>query len=119
MTGGGSLILGIRDDKSPDGLPTMVGSTSMRDWIEQKLPNLVAYPINDFCVHIVQRSNNSRIPPDRCRFTCWSARQAPIGSLSSQRGTWASAVLAAPIAKSLDKAEPGRCRGPDTRSLTT
>jgi len=118
-SGGGSLILGSRDDGSPDGLPATIGSTSMRDWIEQKLPNLVAYPINDFCVHTVQRSNNSRIPPDRCRFTCWSARQAPIGSLSSQRGTWASAVLAAPIAKSLDKAEPGRCRGPDTRSLTT
>ena len=61
-SGGGSLILGVRDDGTPDGLPTTVGRTSMRDWIEQKIPNLLEYPASDFRVHRVEPTLTSRIP---------------------------------------------------------
>src|SRR5712672_772679 len=39
-SGGGHLILGVADDGTPDGILPMVGSTSMKDWLEQKIPNL-------------------------------------------------------------------------------
>jgi Putative DNA-binding domain len=47
-SGGGSLILGVHDDGTPDGLPSAVGRAKMRDWIEQKIPNLLDYPLSDF-----------------------------------------------------------------------
>ncbi len=54
-TGGGSLVLGIEDDGATfDGLPPARGSTPMREWIEQLVPNLVSYPLVEFRVHEVQ-----------------------------------------------------------------
>lgn len=64
-SGGGSLIIGVKDDGTPDGLPPIVGRTAMKDWIEQKVPGLLDYPLSDFRVHAVTRSNPSRIPTDR------------------------------------------------------
>jgi hypothetical protein len=64
-SGGGHLILGVNDTGVPDGLPPVEGRTSIRDWIEQIIPNLVAYPLSDFRVHRVIRGNPSRIPPDK------------------------------------------------------
>jgi putative transposase len=59
-SGGGSLILGIKDDGLPDGLRPFVGRTAMRDWIEQKIPHLLDYPLSDFRVHTVTKSDVSR-----------------------------------------------------------
>jgi hypothetical protein len=52
-SGGGSLMLGVQDDGTPDGLPSTVGRATMRDWIEQKVPHLLDYPLSDFRVHTV------------------------------------------------------------------
>jgi len=64
-SGGGHLLLGVKDDGCPDGLPPLIGHTSIKDWLEQKIPNLVDYPLSDFRVHIVARSVPSRVPIDR------------------------------------------------------
>lgn len=64
-SGGGSLILGVHDDGTPDGLPSAVGRAKMRDWIEQKIPNLLDYPLSDFRVHTVIKDAASRIPAHR------------------------------------------------------
>lgn len=64
-SGGGSLLLGVQDDGTPDGLPLVVGRATMRDWIEQKVPNLLDYPLSDFRVHTVIKSDTSRIPAER------------------------------------------------------
>jgi hypothetical protein len=63
--GGGHIILGVDDSGVPDGLPQFQGRTSIREWIEQKIPSLVTYPLANFRVHTVVKSLNSRIPLDR------------------------------------------------------
>jgi hypothetical protein len=64
-SGGGSLILGVKDDGIPDGLPPLVGRATIRDWIEQKIPHLLDYPLADFRVHTVIKSDPSHIPDNR------------------------------------------------------
>ena len=64
-SGGGSLLLGVEDDGTPDGLPLAVGRTAMRDWIEQKIPHVLDYPLSDFRVHTVIKDDTSRIPAER------------------------------------------------------
>jgi hypothetical protein len=64
-SGGGHIILGVADDGIPDGMPEMVNNTSIKDWLEQKIPNLVIHPLNNFRVHIVERRSPSRIPPGK------------------------------------------------------
>jgi hypothetical protein len=64
-SGGGSLILGVKDDGTSDGLPPLVGRTAMRDWVEQKVPQLLDYPLADFRVHTVIKGDQSRIPDSR------------------------------------------------------
>jgi hypothetical protein len=55
----------VDDNGAPDGIPTTVGRAAIRDWIEQKIPHLLDYPISDFRVHTVIKSNPSRIPADK------------------------------------------------------
>jgi Putative DNA-binding domain len=64
-SGGGSLILGVQDNSTPDGLPPREGDTPIRDWLEQKIPSLLDYPLTDFRVHKVIRSGESSIPSDK------------------------------------------------------
>lgn len=64
-SGGGHIILGVADSGEPDGVPCSVGRTPMREWLEQKLPHLVDYPISDFRVHVVERSMPSSVPRHR------------------------------------------------------
>jgi hypothetical protein len=64
-SGGGSLIIGVADDGTPDGLPLAVGRTAMRDWIEQKIPHVLDYPLSDFRVHTVIKDDTSCIPAER------------------------------------------------------
>ena len=55
----------MEDDGTPDGLPPLVGGTAIRDWIEQKVPHLLDYPLSDFRVHTVVKRDPSRIPAGR------------------------------------------------------
>ena len=67
-SGGGSLVLGVADDGTIDGVgDPLVGRTSARDWIEQVAPHLVDYPLSDFRVHTVVKRDDgtSRIPPGK------------------------------------------------------
>jgi hypothetical protein len=64
-SGGGSIVLGMADDGTFDGLPLKVGRASMRDWVETKVPPLLDYPLADFRVHMVVPSSPSLIPAER------------------------------------------------------
>lgn len=64
-SGGGHIVLGVDDSGTPDGVPTMQGSTSTKEWLEQKISHLVVYPLADFRVHVVEPSAHSRIPAGR------------------------------------------------------
>ncbi len=65
-SGGGHLIIGVQDGGTIDGvLPIHKGRTSTRDWLEQIIPELVSYPLQDFRIHEVERDTPSSIPPDR------------------------------------------------------
>jgi hypothetical protein len=45
-----------------DGVPEREGRTPVREWLEQKLPTLVSYPLEAFRVHAVMPDTLSRIP---------------------------------------------------------
>ncbi|MHB8868885.1 MAG: AlbA family DNA-binding domain-containing protein [Thermoleophilia bacterium] len=64
-SGGGHMVLGVDDEGVPDGVPFKRGRTPTREWLEQQIPNLLAYPLSDFRVHVVERSTPSNIPADR------------------------------------------------------
>jgi hypothetical protein len=65
-SGGGHFILGVTDTGELDGVPRIwSGRTSTRDWLEQKIPQLLDYRLNDFRVHVVERSMPSGITVDR------------------------------------------------------
>jgi predicted HTH transcriptional regulator len=64
-SGGGSLILGVEDDGFLTGLPSHVGKTAVRDWVEQKIPSLLDYPLSDFRVHTASKASPSKIPEGR------------------------------------------------------
>jgi Putative DNA-binding domain len=61
-TGGGYIILGVEDSEMPDGVPPLEGNTPVINWLEQKMPHLVVYPLSDLRVHVVEPSMPSRIP---------------------------------------------------------
>jgi hypothetical protein len=63
-SGGGHLLLGVKNDGTFDGLPKIhKGKQSTREWLEQVAPNLVSYPLQDIRVHEVVPSKPSAIPP--------------------------------------------------------
>jgi hypothetical protein len=64
-SGGGHIILGVDDHGVPDGVPPTQGRTATRDWLEQKIPYLIDYPLGDFRVHTVERATPTRIPAGR------------------------------------------------------
>lgn len=64
-SGGGHVLLGVRDDGSVDGVPPFEGRTSTRERIEQIIPHLLSHPLQDFRVHEVIPAAPSAIPPDR------------------------------------------------------
>ena len=65
-SGGGHLIIGVQDDGTIDGVAEFhKGRTSTRDWLEQMVPNLVVYPLQDFSVHEVIPDKPSLIPKDK------------------------------------------------------
>jgi hypothetical protein len=64
-SGGGALVLGVEDDGAFSGLDPNVGNATTRDWLEQKVPSLVSYPLVLFRVHTVLPSSPSAIPPGK------------------------------------------------------
>lgn len=65
-SGGGHLLLGVTDAGDFNGVPRIwSGRTTTRDWLEQKVPQLLDYRLNDFRVHVVACSASSGIPPER------------------------------------------------------
>lgn len=52
-SGGGHLLLGVCDDGTIDGVPPLFGKTETREWLEQKIPDLLDYRLVDFRVHTV------------------------------------------------------------------
>jgi hypothetical protein len=61
-SGGGALIIGVEDDGTFSGVLPNVGRTSTKDWLEQKIPTLVSYPLVLFRVHTVIPSIPTMIP---------------------------------------------------------
>jgi predicted HTH transcriptional regulator len=61
-SGGGHLIIGVADDGSFDGVEPFQGRTPTREWLEQVIPSLLSYPLEDFRVHQVEPSSPSAIP---------------------------------------------------------
>lgn len=62
-SGGGHLILGVADDGIFDGVdPVHRGRTSTKEWLEQVIPQLLSYPLEDFRVHAVIPDLPSAIP---------------------------------------------------------
>lgn len=61
-SGGGHLILGQQDDGVFDGVPEREGRTPVREWLEQKIPTLVAYPLESFRVHLVNLDTPTQVP---------------------------------------------------------
>jgi len=62
---GGYLILGQQNDGIFDGLPGKQGRTPTREWLEQKLPFLVSYPLKDFRIHEVKPDTPTSIPANK------------------------------------------------------
>jgi hypothetical protein len=64
-SGGGHLILGVTDAGDLEGVPHVwSGKTTTRDWLEQKIPQLLDYRLNDFRVHVVERAVSSKMTQD-------------------------------------------------------
>jgi hypothetical protein len=61
-SGGGHLLLGVRDDGTFDGVPEFKGRQPVREWLEHVLPELLDYPLQDFRIHEVERASPSAIP---------------------------------------------------------
>ena len=64
-SGGGHLVIGVGDDGQFEGVDRMRGTTSMREWLEQRIGTCVSPPLADFRVHEVERAPDSAIPAGR------------------------------------------------------
>ncbi len=64
-SGGGHLVLGVTDAGVFDGVLPFRGRTSTREWLEQIIPSLLSYPLEDFRVHEVIPASPSTIPVGR------------------------------------------------------
>ena len=61
-SGGGHLLIGVRDDGTFDGVAPLRGHTPTREWMEQIIPGLTTYPLQDFRVHEVEPATPTTIP---------------------------------------------------------
>lgn len=64
-SGGGYLIFGQQNNGVFDGLPEKQGQTPIREWLEQKLPFLVSYALQDFRIHQVELDTPTIIPANK------------------------------------------------------
>src|SRR5215218_5083825 len=61
-SGGGHIVIGVEDDGTFTGVTPLRGKTPTREWLEQVIPNLVSFPLEDFRVHEVVPAMPSAIP---------------------------------------------------------
>jgi hypothetical protein len=61
-SGGGHIVFGVEDDGMITGMLPNRGNTALREWFEQSLPGLVAFPLQDIRVHEVVPAIESAIP---------------------------------------------------------
>ena len=61
-SGGGHLVIGVEDDGTLSGVDPLRGRTPTREWLEQVIPNLLSFPLQDFRVHQVEPAAESLIP---------------------------------------------------------
>ena len=64
-SGGGHVVLGVEDDGTFSGAAPFRGRTRTREWLEQVIPNLVSFTLEDFRVHEVVPSLPTAIPAER------------------------------------------------------
>lgn len=64
-SGGGHILLGVEDNGKLDGILPQEGRTTIKDWLEQKIPHVVDYSLSDFRVHTVLPATQSSIPTGR------------------------------------------------------
>lgn len=64
-SGGGHVVLGVEDDGTMTGVHPLRGRTATREWLEQVIPNLVSFPLEDFRVHEVEAATPTEIPSGR------------------------------------------------------
>ena len=64
-SGGGSLILGVKDKGDFDGVEPKRGRATTKDWLEQIVVNLLEHPLENFRVHEVEPSSPSQIPANK------------------------------------------------------
>jgi hypothetical protein len=64
-SGGGHLVIGVEDDSRLSGVDPTRGRTPTREWLEQVIPNLLVFPLQDFRVHQVEPATTSIIPTGR------------------------------------------------------
>lgn len=62
-SGGGHIIFGQENDGTVTGVEPKVKRTSMREWLEQKLPTLLSYPLENFRVHDVVKDAVASVIP--------------------------------------------------------
>jgi len=62
-SGGGHIVVGVEDDGAFTGVPPTRGRTSTREWLEQTLPGLVAFPLHGVRLHEVIPATPTAIPP--------------------------------------------------------
>jgi len=62
-SGDGSLLLGVEDDRTLTGVSEQhKGQHRTREWLEQVVPTLLSYQLEDFRVHEVEHDSPSAIP---------------------------------------------------------
>jgi hypothetical protein len=62
-SGGGHLIIGVTDAGTFDGVPAVLkGRTKTKDWLEQRIPRLLDYSLQEFRVHEVVPGDPTTIP---------------------------------------------------------
>ena len=65
-SGGGHILIGVRDDGTIEGISRTRGRTATREWLEQVIPSTVSPPLSDFRVHEVEPDlAASQIPSGR------------------------------------------------------
>ena len=64
-SGGGHILLGVKNDGSFDGVVSNVKKTRTREHLEQIIPNLVDHPLATFRVHEMVLGNGPAIPGNK------------------------------------------------------
>jgi hypothetical protein len=70
-SGGGHILVGVRDDGTLEGVSPARGRTPTREWLEQVIPTTVSPPLADFRVHEVEPDQRtSKNSSWSCRTRC-------------------------------------------------